>query len=276
LIGKDSGSTIGFQLMVREQLAANAIAIRRAAIAGVLLSVALMAVAAFVQLTLSASADVEPNLLAAPNVMHVIRQLSVRVLTIPSFFIGLLAPMGFWRGQEPSSRSYAWSLPIRRSQHVFSKALSGWTIIIGFVLAVIVWYAVATRGLVFERLSFDGQLWFWAIPFVAGSLGYVLGTIAVIETDQPWICLLSVLFLLFAYVGVTELNHLEPVIVLERSFLTIVEGRYGMWTLISGYQGWQNPTAATADSGTWGAAALLWIAPALIVLLLAAHHHQER
>jgi hypothetical protein len=229
-------------------------------------------------------------------------------------WIGLFAPLAVWKGEGPTSRGYLWSLPVPRPRHTLVKVFAGWAwlmITIALFLAFIAlqtWISGGSPGI--DELRFvpvegvtlsDGTraavdpsllrevrwmtpAWQWAVPFLAPSIMYLIGTVAALLSDHPWRWFAGVAIGFGLVAVITEATSLHQVAELAEAFMT---GTYGLETLLTGSNEatirvettagadvhvWRN----LAEARQWFTTALIWFVPACTGVIAAAHHYQER
>ena len=104
--------------------------------------------------------------------------------------VGSILPFAVWSSEDPSRRSYHWSMPIARGPHTLIKMGCGWLwLMIGIAL-----YTLFSIGLgsVIDHITgtigshMSVAAWQWARPFTTASLVYLLISTAVIGTRHPW------------------------------------------------------------------------------------------
>lgn len=243
-------------------------------------------------------------------------------VAIPLTVLGFIAPLSVWKAQEPSRRGYLWSLPPERGGHTLLRNFNGWVWFMALIAVYMLWallMAWATGGDIgisqstvmlaelprvdipseesiqrvravmgedsnFLRLRWAVPGWQWAVPFVAATAMYLLGSIIALASDHPmrWLGgILVGLFLLAAVVDATEWHGL--IAVLE----SISDGRYGTNMLFDGNRGVAQQfttragetvvlTVARPDLATWLATAAIWLGLGTAGTLVVAFRHQER
>jgi hypothetical protein len=214
---------------------------------------------------------------------------------VPALVVGLVAPLGFWKAQEPSRRSYFWTLPIERGPHTSTRVLGNWLWVMGAVLIVFLWLGVVSRGNAVESLLHGGRYWLLLVPFGVATAGFLFSTVIVLSTDSPWWCLAAIyaVFMVFSLMAFTvsegEFSETASPTV-ERvadSFLSSHDGRYGFTTLMTGFVP-QPPAPPGAslevrvealrripDFTAWLATVTLWLLPLAAGVVWASYRHQE-
>ena len=204
---------------------------------------------------------------------------------IPMFLVGLLIPFGVWRSEDPSRRSYHWSMPVARGPHTVMKLLSGWgwlmiaTILyLLFIVAVAYSVSMITGGEAWQRQT---PVWEWAVAFTAPTLGYLLTSIVVIGSDHPWRWIGGILIGYGVLLAVLKSFGMED---FARVLNTITDGRYGLNAALFGevtHGARGNTVGVTRElmtamrMGTWMIAMPLWIIGSAIAVTVASYRHHE-
>jgi hypothetical protein len=204
-------------------------------------------------------------------------------MAAPMVVFAIFAPLGVWKGEEPSRRAYLWTLPVARSRHTLVKVFSGWGWLMALVGTYLLWavtmtlltggdfgvggdhtQAVTQRHLPpAERIrELSLEPWMWLVPFTGASVTYLAGTVVAVWTDRPWRW-----FAALAFVTVLVVQMVDAVFgAVNLTMNGVTAGRYGLLTLITGL-----PSAER-----WAGATLIWMSLALAGVVAAAHRHQER
>jgi hypothetical protein len=287
--------------VVREQLFATALGLRREALVGVALALA-VTVIVFISLARTGPAG------------HV--SLSPDGAGFFLGFIGLLAPLAVWKREGPSNRGYLWSLPVERQRHHLVKVFAGWAWLMAGIAALLAWVGLqvlvtggapgvnemryvladpAAAGAIRDgivdpaalvRVHWTTPAWQWVIPFVAPTVMYLLGSIAALLVDHPWRWIAAPFLLFVALQMVAEAAGLGW---LARSLDAMVEGTYSIETLFTGSNEMAVGARLTtgepvmvhvwfnlAEARQWFTTAAIWFVPAFAGVLLAARRYQER
>ena len=233
----------------------------------------------------------------------------VPTVVLPLLLLGFLVPLSVWKGDEPSRRSYLWSMPTDRSRHTLLKNFNGWVWFMVLIAAYLLWMlglAAVTGSDIgvesstlfignwdapgdpspedFHRLRWIIPAWQWAVPFTAATIAYLLGSVVAIASDHPWRWFGGILvgmLLLTAFLEAAELAWLERVIE------GIFGGPYGLGIAFSGMrevaETFTNAAGQTVQRavmrpvfGLWLGSTLLWLALGTAGVLAAAFRHQER
>jgi len=204
---------------------------------------------------------------------------------IPMFLIGLLIPFGVWRSEDPSRRSYHWSMPVARGPHTVMKLLSGWAwLMIATVVYLLFIVAIAqVVSTITGDRAWDGSTpaWAWIVAFTASTLGYLLTSTPVIASDHPWRWIGGILIGYGVLMAVLKSFGMEDI---AHTLNTITDGRYGLNAALfgAGTDGAQGVTVgvtretmATMRMGTWIIAMPLWIIGSAIAVAVASYRHRE-
>jgi hypothetical protein len=226
-------------------------------------------------------------------------------MTWPVLLLGLFAPLAVWKAEEPSRRSYLWSLPVDRFRHTLIKVATGWAWVLALVATYLAWCisiplltgghivinpeweAVLLRGrpagTILRDMTLAGNAWLWLVPFVAASTGYFVGTTVALLTDYPLRVYAAVSFTFFVTIAMAESAGGTMEQMAEGLFQNGVLGRYGLFTHATGIVHYfEQPRPASRPIrdipvlGAWAWTSLMWTGTALAAMLLAARRHQER
>lgn len=58
--------------------------------------------------------------------------------------LGLLLPIGVWKGEDRFGAAFLWTLPVERRRHALTKVLAGWVWLMGAVAAFVLWLLALT------------------------------------------------------------------------------------------------------------------------------------
>lgn len=230
-------------------------------------------------------------------------------IAIPLMFLGFVAPFSVWKGQEPSRRGYLWALPADRGGHTLLRNFHGWLWFMALLALYLLWVwgmAWVTGGDIgverttvflgdweapgrpnqadFLRPHWMVPAWQWAIPFVAATATYLLGSIVVLASEHPWRWFAGILVGFFLLVAVSEAAELKG---LKAVLEAVFGGRWGMEMLFEGTRGIDRTFTNRAGElvtrsvdipalGAWLGAAALWLGLGTAGTLVAALRHQER
>ncbi|HEV2146399.1 MAG TPA: hypothetical protein VGR37_03190 [Longimicrobiaceae bacterium] len=229
--------------------------------------------------------------------------------------LGLLFPIGVWRGVKRFGADFLWTLPVDRRRHVLARVFAGWTWLMAAVAVFLLWLLAMTlvsggRVLVDEtllvlpdpgwgadpidpavlkRVPWPTQPLLWLVPFTAATGTYLLASTLALGTRHPlrWIVGVVLALLLLGVIGDltrTKWLHAAP----ERAAELVLGGRYGMDALLTARtESLKIDVPLTTgervvvwrgvpDLGEWALATLLWTGAGLIVLWAAASRHRER
>jgi hypothetical protein len=255
-----------WQAIVREQFRAVGIAIRPEAtlLSVLIVALSIIALTAMFRQRQNVSFDLTPEML------------------FPAIFLSFLVPLSIWKSEEPSRRSYHWSMPLDRSVHTLAKSTSGWAWLMIAMLTFVLWgllIALVTGG--------RGQpiaAWTWIHPFVAATIAYLLASTIVLSSDHPWRWLAGIVFGFVLLNGILQGSQLHEAAAALRS---VWEGSWGLELALTGSI--EVPTEVTLQDGrtitrhidrpdyhAWIRAALLWLSVGSAGVIAAAYRHQER
>ena len=283
--------------VVREQVRAVALALRTPALIAVaLLSLgSALAIAEFI--TGGGRVDFAPELSMVPS------------------FVGLLFPIGIWKGERRFGTSFLWLLPVDRPRHALAKVAAGWVCLMVAVLFFLVWIlllAVVTGGNILgehtvallpsaivpeartldpaalRSIRYAPEPVFWLVPFTAATGTYLLASAVALGVRHPvrWIVGVPLAILLASALGAAaNIDWLR--LLASRMLELALEGRYGLDALFTARaESLKTVVVLTTgktvgvwrglpDVGEWALATLLWIGAGLIALLAAASRQRE-
>lgn len=225
---------------------------------------------------------------------------------VPGILLGLIVPLVVWKSEDPSRRSYLWSLPVDRGWHQLAKSGSGWLWFMGSIAAYLLWGIVLallsgsdpslSREVVYlgdlpgrmteeswRVIESRAPLWQWALPFVAGTATYLAGTAAALLSRHPWRWLAGAVIGYLLVLGILEAAGQRAAVELWAS---LVKGPYGLEVLMTGNADhwvevprpgsralwWQ---VNQPDLRSWLTAAAIWTGAAGLAALYATRRHQE-
>ena len=226
-------------------------------------------------------------------------------MTWPVLAVGLFAPLAVWKSEEPSRRSYMWSMPVERFRHTMVKVAGGWVWLMGLVAVYMLWlismplmtgghivinptweeYLMRSRapGTLIRDMTMAGYPWLWVVPFVSATMAYLFGTAVALVSNYPLRVYAAAAFLCFVVLGVAESAGGTLDAMADGVFRHGVIGRYGLFTQATGlvYLFEQPPVPGRPIRdmpvlGAWLSASALWMGTGLVAMLLAARRYQER
>lgn len=228
--------------------------------------------------------------------------------------LGLLLPVGVWRGEERFGAGFLWTLPVDRRRHALARVFAGWAWLMSAVLVFVLWLLALTLlsggsvrpeetihvlhsssplpdaldAAAVETVRWTPHPLLWLVPFTAATGTYLLASALALGTRHPlrWIVgTVLGLSLVFVAGDVGKVQWLADAPV--RLLRPLFAGPYGLDTLLSARtESVQvGVTLATGervmawralpDLGQWGTATLLWTGAGLAALWAAASRHRE-
>jgi hypothetical protein len=264
-----------WQAVAREQFRAVGVAVRPEAtlLAVLIATLSVLALVAIFRARQNPAHN--PNLDLSPEML------------IPAIFLAFLAPLSIWKSEEPSRRSYHWSMPVDRSVHTLTKNTSGWVWFMIAMMAFILWgllMALITGGDLGVERGQAIPAWRWIHPFVAATIAYLVGSTVVLASDHPWRWFAGIVL---GFVLVTNILRAAGMPDLAMALQSVWEGNWGLEVALTGST--EVPTEVTRRDGTtmirlidrpdfhaWIRAALLWLGIGTAGVVAAAYRHQER
>ena len=176
---------------------------------------------------------------------------------IPTSILALLLPFGVWRGEEPSRRDYHWSMPVDQTRHTLAKVFFGWAWLMLLVVAYVVFLLLLWANATFlagEPVRVGASLWEWFVPFTAATIAYLLTSVVVVGSDNPWRWIFGaalVFVLVLAFLSAMSLGQVS------RAETSILNGYLGLNAAIFGQVDGIG-RHAPPNVGRWLGAAALW------------------
>ncbi|CAN5641932.1 hypothetical protein BH23GEM5_BH23GEM5_05120 [soil metagenome] len=264
-----------WQAVAREQFRAVGVAVRPEATLLTVLIATLSVLALVAIFRARQNPAHNPNLDLSPEML------------IPAIFLAFLAPLSIWKSEEPSRRSYHWSMPVARSVHTLTKNTSGWVWFMIAMMAFILWgllMALITGGDLGVERGQAIPAWRWIHPFVAATIAYLVGSTVVLASDHPWRWFAGIVL---GFVLVTNILRAAGMPDLAMALQSVWEGNWGLEVALTGST--EVLTEVTRRDGTtmirlidrpdfhaWIRAALLWLGIGTAGVVAAAYRHQER
>jgi hypothetical protein len=175
--------------------------------------------------------------------------------------VGLLLPIGVWRGEERLGAGFLWTLPVDRRRHALAKVFAGWVWLMGVVALFVLWslaltllsggHILAEETLrVLTSFSFSASptldpaavqtvRWtpeplLWLAPFTAATATYLLASALGLATRHPLRWIVRSVIGLYIVSGVGDAaNAVWLGKALERLLESLFEGPYGLDALLT-------------------------------------------
>jgi hypothetical protein len=181
--------------------------------------------------------------------------------------MALLIPMAVWKGEDPSRRGYHHAMPVDHVSHATARSAAGLAWTLAGVAAFFGWMALLSgiTGGVVEA----NQTWQWIAPFTGAAVLYLLGSALTLVTAHPWRWLGGGFV---GYVFLNAMRGLEVTVPLIDLVNSILGGRFGLLTLLTGVVGGRT---LVSDAGTWMVATFAWLLASIAVFLWAARRQPE-
>jgi hypothetical protein len=283
--------------VVREQVRAVALALRTPALVAlaILLLGSALAIGEFV--TGGGPVDFAPELSMVPAL------------------VGLLFPVGVWKGERRFGTSFLWLLPVDRRRHALAKVTAGWICLMIGVLFFLGWIfvlALVTGGNILgehtvqllpsavipeartldpaalRSIGYTPEPVFWLVPFTAATGTYLLASAVALGSRYPlrWIVGVPLGILLLSALGAAaDIDWLR--FLASRLLGAVLEARYGLDALFTARAESLKTAVVLStgktvsvwrglpDVGEWALATFLWIGAGLVALLAAVSRHRE-
>jgi hypothetical protein len=191
---------------------------------------------------------------------------------MPASVLALLVPMAVWKGEDPGRRGYHRAMPVSHAAHAVMRSLSGLAWMLAGVAAYFSWLwalSAATGG----SAGFY-KPYLWVVPFVAATVMYLFGSALTLATTHPWRWLGGTVV---GYMFLNALRSPHGSRSIADSVNLVMEGRFGLFTMISGWS--PSPVRhylQVDNASVWLAATWLWLAIAVVAFAFAAFRQPER
>jgi hypothetical protein len=262
-----------------------------------------------------------PEMLALAGLMAVVGTLAVIAagtdgkadfdlldFVFPAFVLGLVAPLGVWKGEGPSRRSYLWSMPVPRPAQTLIRVGTGWLWVMLVVAVYLAWgmsvplltgghivlsdawelalLEGAPAGTLIRDLGWHGHAWMWLLPFAGATVAYGAGSILPIASDHPWRWVAGLIMASFIVAAVREVGG-DAGGGFDEAVWKLFYGEYGFMKLVTGSDLELLPPpdaggvkgamwSSTPDPRGWLTAVALWGAAPVVAVIGLAFRHQER
>lgn len=243
----------GWRAVLREQLAASGLALRREGMA--ILGFALLFTFMLGWLQMSDGPAEIP--------------VDVRD-GIPAVLLALLVPLALWKGEGPARRGYHQAMPVGRGGHAIARGIAGLAWTLAGVAAFFAWIGVlaaSTGGAVLET-----EPWQWLAPFVGATAMYLLASALTLAVSHPWRWLGAGAVAIFF---VPSFHQSDARDAASRFFDRLLFGQFGLSTLATGLVRSRAAPWVVPDAGRWLASAGVWLTVAVGAFLLAAYRQPE-
>ena len=203
-------------------------------------------------------------------------------MLVPIALLALLLPMAVWKGEGPAGRAYHHAMPVDTGAHGVARGLAGLAWMLGAMAAYAGWLALVAAATGGEAAYAP---WFrWAGPVVGAVALYLLGSALALRAAHPWRWIGG------AVVGHTFLRALaggDRDLPLYRVADSVLSGRYGLYTLLSGRAPVVHHTrpiygtdyyeyvARVPLPAVWITTAWMWLAVAVALFVWAAYRQPE-
>lgn len=236
-------------------------------------------------------------------------------MATPLLFLAFLVPLSVWKDDAPSRRGYHLSMPVERSWHQLTKNASGWLWLMAGLAVYLLWtwmMAALTDGdLGTYRSGFafrwDGELpesargtmeairrehpsvvltvpaWQWAVPFVAATVAYLIGSMVALSSDHPWRWMAGVVISYMIILAIMDMAEMDA---MQDALESVVDGRYGLRMLFSG-EAMQPMGVVRRDGltvrlfadrpqlGAWLTSTAIWLSLGVAGVLVAANRRRN-
>ena len=289
------------RVVLREQVRATGLALRRAALIVAVLALLITIVVALQGVSMGPVINLYEWPTMLPGLM------------------GALLPVAVWARDERFGPGFLWTLPVDRRRHALTKALAGWVWLMAGVALVALWllalslagggrvlppetlYVVDARVVALgpiDRAALGTAAWapgplLWLVPFTAATATYLLGSALLLGSRHPlrWVIGTVLSFVFLSVAGEAASASLSTGWLADfpsRQVHALVEGRYGLDAVLTARTATQSTTAflttgervvvwwGVPDLADWRIATLLWTGAGLLALWAAASRHRER
>ena len=186
--------------------------------------------------------------------------------------IAWFGPFTVWDEEPPSRRGYHWAMPVAKTTHDLARVLAGLTVLIGWAAALYGGVAIlgvfGDAGGLFAGWSVMG----WLCLFLGPVLLYLLTSVFTVRLEHPTGWVWSLIGCLAALTTFSALLGLQPLL---RVLETLLLGRYGLVSAVTGPIGADILGLSVAPSATWPAAWLVWCGALCVAVTWAARDRRR-
>lgn len=249
----------GGATVLREQLSASALSLRKEAIA--FATVCGLFAAIVLRAALVTSATGQSRVLFGFDT----------AMGIPMVAFAALLPFSIWRSEDPARRAYHWVMPVSRVHHACLKVVAGLVWVLAgagaYVGLVTVLSVIVTRATGIPAPGANA-IWERLVPLSAAAVAYLAGSAVAVGVRRPWRWIMGVVPLacIVAMARVIGLAWLQDVA------NAAWYGRFGLSAALG-----INVLGATGlpDASRWLIATALWGGAAVAAMLVAASRYIE-
>jgi hypothetical protein len=254
--------------VVREQIRAVGLALRRETHVAIVL-VAAMSVSAII----------------GAVVRHVSLQFQPDSFDAVSL-IGLLIPFAAWKGEKPFTPALLWTLPVDRRRLALAKVFAGWVWLMGAIGSVVLWQVVLS--LLFEfatAVRWETRPMLWVGQFTASTVMYLIGSALTLGLRHPMRWLFGTLASFFLIGGVTSaLGRTDSgelqVVAWSSGLRAAIYGPHGLSTFLNSGSNWistvSEPWRNLPADTRWATSTLFGLIAGAAMLWAALSRHGER
>lgn len=225
--------------------------------------------------------------------------------------LGLVFPIGVWRGEDRFGPGFLWTFPVDRRRHALTKVFAGWIWLMSAVALFVLWLLALTLfsggsflpeetirvlsssvpapgtfadpGAV-QTVRLTPQPLFWLLPFTAATGAYLLASALALGLRHPLRWIVGTALGLWIVFAAGDAGNVEWLAQLPSRLFA---GPYGIDTLLTARteSGQVRVTLSTGERvrvwralphlGQWASATLLWTGVGLVSLWAAASRHRE-
>lgn len=226
--------------------------------------------------------------------------------------LGLVFPIGVWRGEQRFGAGFLWTLPVDRRLHALAKVFAGWVWLMGTVAFFVLWLlalALLSGGTVFAEevlrvlpsvaipapgtldpsavrdLRWTARPLLWLAPFTGATGTYLLASALTLGPRHPLRWIVGAVLGLVLLVAAGDAS--ESLLLIEAPLRSLMRGPFGLDALLTARTE-SLQVAVTFSTGEtvvvwqalpdlrqWGMATLIWSGIGLVALGAAVSRHRE-